>query len=214
MKTEDLIDSLAADLTPVSPRAAAGRIAAAALIGGGVALLLVMLWLGLRPDWPQAVGRMMFWMKAGYALVLAGAGFWCAERLARPAGSARGGLILSLAALTIVAAIGMTRLMAVPADERMTEWLGGSWMRCPGNILALSIPTLALALLAMRRLAPTRLALAGAGAGLFAGGVAAAAYGLHCPETAPIFLATWYSLGVALSTAAGALVGPVALRWR
>ena len=123
-------------------------------------------------------------------------------------------MILSLAALGAVLVIGVARLMAVPADERMAQWLGGSWTRCPGNILALSVPTLILALLVMRRMAPTRLVLAGAGAGLFAGGVAATAYGLHCLESAPIFLATWYSLGVALSTAAGALAGPWALRWR
>jgi hypothetical protein len=41
-----------------------------------------------------------------------------------------------------------------------------------------------------------------------------AVYCLHCPETEPAFIATWYSLGALLTTAAGALLGPVVLRWR
>ena len=42
--------------------------------GGAVALALVFVWLGLRPDLAEAAGGMMFWMKAGYAVVLAAAG--------------------------------------------------------------------------------------------------------------------------------------------
>ena len=66
----------------------------------------------------------------------------------------------------------------------------------------------------LRGRAPTRLGLGCAAGGLFAGGVAAAAYGLHCPETAALFVVTWYTLGIALSAALGALLGPWALRWR
>ena len=119
-----------------------------------------------------------------------------------------------VAAVAVVAVIAAGRLMVAPADERMALWMGHSWRICPTYILALSLPTLALALVVMRRFAPTRLRLSGAAAGLFAGGVGAAVYGLHCTETGPPFLATWYSLGVALSAATGALVGPGALRWR
>ena len=214
MKTDDLIEQLAADLPPVRPGTVGRRIAATAVAGGCLALVLVLAGLGLRPDLSQAAGGMMFWMKAGYALALAGAGFWCAERLSRPAASARGGLIVVVAAVAVVAVIAAGRLMVAPADERMALWMGHSWRICPTYILALSLPTLALALVVMRRFAPTRLRLSGAAAGLFAGGVGAAVYGLHCTETGPPFLATWYSLGVALSAATGALVGPGALRWR
>lgn len=214
MKTDELIDSLAANLAPVRRGFVPARIAGTAALGGALALALVFVWLGLRPDLREATGDMMFWMKAGYAAIFGLAGFWSAERLARPAGSGRGGLILVGAALAILLAIGLYKLMAAPPAERMGLWLGGSWRRCPVYILTLSVPTLALALIVIRRLAPTRLRLAGAAAGLFAGGVAATAYGLHCTETAPIFVATWYSLGMGLSAAVGALVGPWALRWR
>lgn len=214
MKTDDLIETLVADLSPAPPRAVGGRFALMALAGGAAALALLLAWLGPRPDLSLAMAGAMFWMKAGYACVLAVAGLWAVERLARPAGSPRGGLILGLGAIGLLLALGATQMMATPEEQRMAAWLGGSWRQCPIRILMLSIPTLVLTLLVLRRLAPTRLALAGAAAGLFAGGVATAIYGLHCPETTRAFVATWYSLGVALSAGLGAVVGPFVLRWR
>jgi hypothetical protein len=214
VETDRLIDSLAADLAPVSPRAVQGRIALVALVGGAAALAGVLAWLGLRADLATAVQGGAFWMKAGYAAALGVAGFLCAERLARPAASPRGGAVLGALAVALLVGLGLFQLLTAPSDTRLELWLGQSWRRCPFNILILSAPTLALAMVAIRRFAPTRLAVAGAAAGLFAGGVAALAYGLHCGETAPAFVATWYSLGIALSTALGAAVGPLALRWR
>ena len=65
----------------------------------------------------------------------------------------------------------------------------------------------------MKGLAPTRLALAGAAAGLLAGAGGALIYALHCPEMAAPFLAIWYLLGMLIPTAVGALLGPRLLRW-
>ncbi len=214
MKTDDLIDTLVADLAPAPPKAIGGRMAVMALAGGAAALGLLLVWLGVRPDLTLAVAGAMFWMKAGYACVLALAGLWAVERLARPAGSARGGIMLGLSAIGVLLALGAMQMMTTPEEQRMAVWLGASWRQCPIRIVLLSIPTLVLTLLALRRLAPTRLALAGAAAGLFAGGVATMIYGLHCPETTRAFVATWYSLGVALSAGLGAAVGPFVLRWR
>jgi hypothetical protein len=67
--------------------------------------------------------------------------------------------------------------------------------------------------LALRTFAPTRPAWAGAVAGLVAGALGAFAYAFHCPEMAPPFLAVWYSLGMLIPAAAGALLGPRLLRW-
>lgn len=60
---------------------------------------------------------------------------------------------------------------------------------------------------------PTRLALAGAAAGLLAGTVGIAVYALYCPEMDAPFLAIWYVLGMSVPVAAGALAGPLLLRW-
>jgi hypothetical protein len=62
-------------------------------------------------------------------------------------------------------------------------------------------------------MAPTRLGLAGAAAGLFAGGVGATVYGLYCEETAAAFVVVWYSLGMLACAALGAVVGRRLLRW-
>jgi hypothetical protein len=77
----------------------------------------------------------------------------------------------------------------------------------------ISLPLFAATFWAMKGMAPTRPALAGAGAGLLAGALAVLVYALHCPESEAPFLAVWYCLGIAIPTVAGALLGPRVLRW-
>jgi hypothetical protein len=103
--------------------------------------------------------------------------------------------------------------MSTPPDQMRAALMGSSWDKCPWRILVLALPGLAVLLWTMRRFAPTRPALAGAAAGLLAGGVAATVYGLHCQEIAAPFVALWYSLGVILSTGLGAIIGSRALPW-
>jgi hypothetical protein len=80
-------------------------------------------------------------------------------------------------------------------------------------VLALSLPALAAALWAVRGLAPTRPRTAGFAAGLLAGSVGAIGYALSCAEASPAFVALWYTLGIALTGAVGAVLGPRVLRW-
>jgi hypothetical protein len=214
VRTDELIERLAAEPATGPGDSVPARLAAAVAFGALGAAALMLIWLHPRPDLAQAVIQAHFWLKMTYALVLAFAGYLMIERMARPAVDGRRGLILALAALAILVLLGGYQLMAVAPDQRMPIWLGGSWRHCPYNILALSGPMLLAALLAVRSLAPTRLIAAGAATGLFCGGVAMAVYCLHCPETEPAFIATWYSLGAVLTTAAGALLGPFFLRWR
>jgi len=92
---------------------------------------------------------------------------------------------------------------------RAAAWL----LRYPDAELRAALPALAAALHALRALAPTRPVAAGAACGAFAGALAAIGYALACSETSSAFVALWYTLGVALSAAAGALLGPRVLRW-
>jgi len=75
------------------------------------------------------------------------------------------------------------------------------------------VPVFAATLWAMKGLAPTRPALAGAAAGLLAGAMAALVYALHCPEMEAPFIGVWYVVGMLIPAAAGALLGPLVLRW-
>jgi hypothetical protein len=210
--TDDLLDRLSADLKPQSPSTVIRRLAAAASVGAGVALVGVVLGWGLRPDMPQALSTSMFWMKLAYALALGGVAVWAVERLSRPGGSA-GRLRWAFSPVLLIAAAAGVRLMGAPAPLREPLLMGASAAVCPWRILLTAVPVFAGLVWALRGLAPTRLRLTGAAAGLAAGGIGAAVYALHCPEAAAPFVAVWYTLGVGLAALGGALLGPRLLRW-
>jgi len=212
LKTEDLIESLSRDLAPAPT--VRRQLLTPAVVGSVFAFILVAVWLGFRPDILVAWAVPMFWMKATYTGLIALAGYCCSRLLARPLGGAGRGFILAGAVFALVVISGATQFMMTDPAERMALLAGGSWQVCTQNIVILGAPILGLTLFALRNLAPTRLVLTGAAAGLFSAGLAATVYGLHCPEHAMAFVAVWYSLGMVLLTAAGALVGPWALRWR
>jgi hypothetical protein len=103
--------------------------------------------------------------------------------------------------------------LAAAPTQRAELIFGATWKTCPFNIALISVPLFAATLWVVKGLAPTRLALGGAGAGLLAGALSALVYALHCPESTAPFIAIWYSLGIAIPALAGALLGPRILRW-
>ncbi len=214
MKTDELIAALSADTTP-NPRGGLKTwLGLACLVALVLATGVLVAWLGVRPDLMLAMRLKSFWMKAGYTGWLGLAAFVGVARLARPGG--RLGVALWLAALGVIAMAGMggMRLMTAAPGERMHDWMGHSWTICPIFIIGVSAPAFAAIIWTMRRYAPTRLVLAGAGAGLLAGAIGAAVYGLlRCNETSAAFVATWYTLGIVACAAIGALLGPRLLRW-
>jgi hypothetical protein len=209
----DLIDQLVADLAPTPAHAAARRLAIG--IGAGLALsaVLMLLWLGPRPDMMPAMGTAAFWIKFAFTALLALAGIAAASRMARPGGGADAPVTVTAAVVAIIVVLALAQFMTAPPAEHRALLLGISALVCPWYIMALSLPVLAGAFWAMRGLAPTRLTLAGAMAGLAAGGIGAFVYSFHCIESAVPFVAIWYTLGIAGATVAGALLGRFALRW-
>lgn len=213
MQTDDLIRALAAEMTPVRPGALVLRLLAALAAGMLISFVIMIAWLGLRPDLRQAAGTSAYWAKFGYTLALALVAFWVTERLARPGGQARMQRLAMLAPVAAVVVLAAIQLRSAPPIEHGALWMGQSWKLCPWRIVVLSLPILGAMLWAMRGLAPTRLALAGLGVGLLAGGAGAWVYAFHCDESAMPFLALWYTLGVAVTGAVGALVARPLLRW-
>jgi hypothetical protein len=214
MKTDDLIESLSADLRPVGRGAVAGRLALGLGVGAAGSAVLMLGWLGPRPDLAQAVHTPMFWMKFAYAglasLVLALA----AARLSRP-GARLGGLAVAVALpFVLMGAMSAMRLAMAAREAWHSLLMGGTADVCPWRILVIAVPLLTGAVWAVRGLAPTRLTLAGFMAGGAAGALSALIYGFHCQEVAAPFVAIWYTLGMALVAALGAAVGARLLRWR
>jgi hypothetical protein len=213
MKTDDLIAALSADLEPVPRRAVGGRLALGLGAGIAVSFALMVLWLGMRPDLMPAMMTGPFWMKFAYAFTVAVFGFGLIDRLARPEGE--GGMFgpLILVPLAVMIALALYQLAGATGAQRMALMMGGSSRICPRNIVILSLPVFVGVFWALRALAPTRLTLAGAAAGVLAGAAGTVIYAVHCTETAAPFVAIWYTLGIAAMGLLGAALGRLMLRW-
>ena len=213
MQTDDLIALMAADARkPVTPFPVTRRIGLAAFIGAIASLVILVLWLGVR-DMAAASALPSYWMKTLYTSALAGAGFLVTERLCRPGAKPTNGLAAMTAVFTLMLGAAVFQLMSTSEEGIGDALLGSTWNSCPWRIAALATPGLFYCLLSMRRLAPTRPAFAGASAGLFVGGIAATVYGLYCTETSAAFTLIWYTCGIALCAAVGAVAGWRLLRW-
>lgn len=213
MKTDDLVNLLAADTLPVQRRAAPRRLALALVAGLPLALAIMLLDYGLRRDIAQAMLLPMFWVKLLFPAAIAAAAFVALQRLARPgvqAGASWLGIALPVLLLWALAAVSLAN---APAETRGALVMGQTWRTCSASIALISLPLFIAAFVALASLAPTRPGWAGACAGAMAGGAGAAVYALHCPELEAPFLAVWYVLGMAIPVVAGALIGPRLLRW-
>lgn len=213
MRTDELATMLAAGAGAVKPLAVARRYARA--IGGGAlgAALLMAALLGVRPDLAAAVLLPMFWVKVAFVACLAAASLAGAMRLSRPGmrlAWVPGALAAPVLAIWVFAAFV---LMRADAGQRSQLFFGETWNSCPFLIAMLSAPVFVAVLWAMKGLAPTRLILAGAAAGLLSGAIGALVYCLHCPELEAPFVGFWYLLGILIPTAVGSLIGPHLLRW-
>lgn len=213
MRTDDLVSMLATGAGAVAPHQAARRYATAVCLGAVGAALLMATLLGPRRDLAAAMMLPMFWAKAAFVTSFAAASLLAAWRLSRPGVSLAwvpGALGTPLLAIWALAAAVLLR---ADASQRTALFFGDTWNSCPFLIALLSTPVFVAVVWAMQGLAPTRLRLAGAAAGLLAGAVATMVYSVHCPEIGAPFIGFWYLLGMLIPTAAGTALGPRLLRW-
>ena len=212
MKTDELIAQLAGGLEPAKRGQVARLLLGAAALGvvGSVVVMLSMM--GLRHDFARAIVSFGMWTKLVYTFAIAVFAFWLVERMGRP--GAEMTRPLRMLALPLLAILLLAALqMSAPQADMPKLVLGHSSRVCAFLVTVTALPTLAATFWALRKLAPTQLTLAGAGAGLFAGAVGAFVYSFHCTEGTAPFIAIWYSLGIAVVTLIGALLGPRLLRW-
>jgi hypothetical protein len=212
MDTEHLIRTLAADAGP--PQRPVGEVLALALLlAAPISIALFMSLLGLRPDVRTAMHNPFFDLKFVVTVALAATAIIVSLHIARPEASLRGWawLLLIPAGLLV---LGIAAEMMMPHQRSwLARLVGNNAAICVPSIVLFSLPLLAAALLALRRGAPSRPALAGAVAGLAAGGLGATLYASHCADDSPLFVATWYSIAIVMLAAVGALLGRRMLRY-
>lgn len=213
MKTEDLIDRLAADTPPVHHDAAARRIAVAFVIGGMAAMALLTLTIGDPFLGTAQLGVMTFGVKMAFTIAMLLMTGYLLYQAGRPGHQPRQAVAWIAAPAILLALLAGLSLARAPEAARSHLVFGDTWQTCLVSVSLLSIPVFAALLWAFRRLAPTDLKLAGTLAGTASGSMSAVVYALHCPETSPAFVLIWYGLAIAAASLAGRLLGPRLLRW-
>jgi len=211
--TDALITRLSTDLKPVRRHALERRLWLAALIGMAITVVAAYLILDRMIGRPfgGAFGGPMFWVKFGYTIAFGLIGLAATPVLARPDGRIFWPALA--AGFLVLAALLLGTMDWMRADWAMPELMGQTAMVCPWLITVTGVPVLVILLGAMRSLAPRSPTLAGLAAGLVAGGFGAWAYAFYCGETGMIFMAVWYTLGMAMTALLGAVLGRFVLRW-
>jgi hypothetical protein len=212
MKTDDLINAIAADAE--APTVPIGWIV---LGGAGVGIvaagLLFFAMLPMRPDLQASLGDWHFLMKWAFSLTLLATALVSVAKLADPQWSPTSKMLLLLAAPAVLGVGVIADMIALPSSDWMPTMIGDNALGCIVFVPILSGLPLAAMIIALRRGAPPRPALAGAVAGLVAAGIAATFYATHCLNDSPLFLAAWYILATAIVAGIGALLGARLLRW-
>lgn len=212
MRTDDLIADLSGRLEPVHRGAITRVLALAVLLGLTSSTILMLSLLGLRHDFARAMTSFGMWTKLIYTFSIACFGFWLVERAGRPGADMAQPARLLILPVLVIAFLAAAQLLTPGADVTHLI-LGHSSRVCAFLVTLTALPTLAATFWALRRMAPTRLTLAGMGAGLFAGAAGAFVYSFHCTEGSAPFIGIWYSLGILLTAGIGGFLGRSLLRW-
>lgn len=212
MKTRDLIQLLVEDgKQPSSPL---GKTVALVFLGG-VALIVAFfaIFVGMRPDFSEAIWTARVGFKMAIVIALAVAGFGLLLQLGRPTARVAPWIwfIVALAAVLLTGSI--VELFMIPSDRWSNNLNGSNRTFCLVAIPALSIIPLVAAIVGLRNGAPINSTLAGAGAGLAAGAVGATLYALNCNNDSPLFVAAWYPIAIGFVVLTGAILGRTTLRW-
>jgi hypothetical protein len=211
MRTDDFIRVLAADATP--RRRFQSQFALMVACGIAIAALAFFLAVGFRHDLFQAIQSTPFVFKIIVMLALAMIATGAALRTGDPGANVDRWMKALVCVPILLAGATALELIVTPRSEWLPYLVGHSARRCMTLIPFLSIGPLACLLLALRHGAPARPNLAGAIAGLAAGGIAATFYATNCTDDSPLFVVTWFSSATLIVAASGYLVGRRLLVW-
>jgi len=212
MKTEELIEALAADLP--RRRETPGRALRLAVLASlAVAGALFAITIGVRPDFSSAMSSPRFLFKFVVTVAVAASAFALVRQSLYPETSSHLSLPLLLTGPALLAlGVGVELWSLDPAAWGMAATGKNSFL-CLTVIPALGIIPLGLIVAALRQGAPTRPGVAGLCAGVLAGGIAATLYAANCTDDSPLFVATWYPIAIGTLAALGAVLGHRFARW-
>ena len=208
MDTDDLINQLAAEETPGPARYPLVRFGLPLLGAGVLAIVLLTLVLGPPLAEVEQTGMLPFAIKTLFSASVALFGAIALFTSGRPGTLLQTRLLVVALPFAAIAGLALSEFSGAAP-----QWPGASWRQCIASIALLTPLAFVGTMLALKRLAPVRLALSGALAGLAASGTAATAYALWCPETNALFLVSWYAGTMLVSAVIGTLLGPKLLRW-
>jgi len=213
MRTSDLILRLTNNLTPIESNFASKRLNRALSVGLASSTALLVVLYGIRSDMPELLLTTMFWVRLAFPAATLITALNLAGRLGRPGAPIRlAWFAVTLPFITMLL-VATFMVLATPRGYRLQLMLGTTWRVTTANIVLLSLPSLAAVMHALKGLAPTRLILAGAGAGVLAGAQGVLVYSLYCSEMSVPFWGVWYVLGIIITAGIGALLAPLYLRW-
>lgn len=210
MKTDDLIEALSRDAAHPGP-SLDRRMGLALLLAAGSAAAILLFGLAPRADLAAAAQTVLFGLKIALTATLVVAMLAMLKASFRPEAELPLA-VLAVPACILLFAIGHELATQLPADYS-SRLIGQNARLCLVWIPLMSLVPLAAFLTVLKAGAPAHPARAGAIAGLAAGSVAALFYALHCSDDSPLFVATWYTLALALVATTGALLGRRLLAW-
>jgi hypothetical protein len=211
--TEVLIQRLARDgsARPRRVLTTGRRLLIATVLASIPALLIIVFVLGKSPHLTHGLTATMGFSLVS-ALLLAIAAFAASVLLSRPETELRAALVWVPALLVLAVGVAL-ELTRFPQSAWYARLIGGNPLGCFLSVFLLSLPVLFGVLIVLRGGAPTRPRVAGAMAGLLAGGVTSVLYVIHCPEDSLLFVGTWHVLALVFVTGFGAYLGSKWLRW-
>ena len=128
VSTDRLIDSLVVELRPVAPFTVPARLTSGALVGAIVAMVLLFVFLGARPDLPLVAGTAAFWMKVAYTIGTAAAALFVASRISRPAAPPGVAWVL-IVPLLLYLPVAIWELASTDRADWGSLLLGHGWRR-------------------------------------------------------------------------------------
>ncbi|MDN4983426.1 DUF1109 family protein [Bradyrhizobium arachidis] len=211
MKTEQLINAMAADTAP--RRSFLRSFVYATASGVAVDALIFLAAIGPRPDIAAAAETWRFLFKFVVTLSLAVPATTLVYRLAAPAMWRQCRLEILGVPLCLLLAAAAFELDLVPRSLWMVRLIGSNSVNCITLIPLLALAPLTCFLILLRDGAPRDPGSAGAVAGLAASAIAATFYALNCFDDSPLFVITWYPLAASIVVAGGYLGGRRFLAW-